>query len=223
MKKTIINNASVTATRNVDFYVAKREMSEDVTKFFRCILRKKEINLEYEKKISTLSESIENLDKLAGSVMEEQIPALKAAAYEQLKTYEEEKAKLIEEQGKFDYSENDKAFKKALSKNPSADTVVEEVCKWFSNYDLDIKDTLFLDEVCGTFGMKIDFKTMVMTEGKAVLKLDANNALKNLYACAYEHMVQIGTIKAAQIPELVREKFMPKKANKKSKKAKKNA
>lgn len=223
MKKTIINNASVTATRNVDFFTADRKMSEDVASFFRCILRKKEINLEYDKKIVTLSESIENLDKLAGSIMADQIPALKSAAYEQLKTYETERAKLIEEQAKFDYSESDKAFKKALSKNPSADIVVDEVCKWFANYGLNIENTLFLDEVCGTFGMKIDFRTMVKTEGKAVLKLDANNALKNLYACAYEHMVQAGTIKAAQIPELVREKFMPKKTSKKSKKEKKNA
>lgn len=207
----------MTATRNADFFCADREMSNRVSEFFRCVLRKKEINLEYSNKIAELNNSVENLEKLAGSVMEEQIPTLKQAAYDQLKTFEEERTNLIKEQATFEYTQADKDFKKAMSKNPAADDVMEEVAKWFDNYGLNVRDTFFMEEVCGTFGMKIDYKTMVKTEGKNVLKVDANNALKNMYACAYEHMVAVGTIKAAQIPELVRNKYMPKKTKKNNK------
>ena len=221
MKTIITTPATITSTNNVDFFRADRELSERVAEFFRCVLHKKEINLEYSSKIETLEESIENLENLAGSVMQDQIPALKTAAYNQIKALKEERTKLLEEQAKFSDTELDKNFKKVLRKNPSGDIVADEVCKWFDNYGLDIRGTLFLEEVCASFGMKIDIKTMVVTDGKSVLKLDVNNALKNMYGCAYEHMVQVGTIKPAQIPTLVREKFSKK--TKKAKKTKKNA
>lgn len=208
----------MTATRNVDFFCANRELSDRVSEFFRCVLRKKEINLEYSNKIAELQNSVENLEKLAGSIMADQIPALKQAAYDQLQTFESDRKKLIEEQTTFEYTQADKDFKKAMSKNPAADDVMEEVGKWFDNYGLNVRDTFFMEEVCSTFGMKIDYKTMVDNNGKRVLKVDANNALKNMYACAYEHMVEVGTIKSAQIPELVRKAYMPKKKSKKDKK-----
>lgn len=214
MKK---NNMTMTETRNVDFFCANRELSDRVSEFFRCVLRKKEINLEYSNKITELQNSIENLEKLAGSIMADQIPALKQAAYDQLQTFESDRKKLIDEQATFEYTQADKDFKKAMSKNPAADEVMEEVGKWFDNYGLNVRDTFFMEEVCGTFGMKIDYKTIVNTDGKRTLKVDSNNVLKNLYACAYEHMVAVGTIKANQIPELVRKAYMPKKVNKKNK------
>lgn len=216
-------NSTLNATGNVDFFTAYHGLSVRVAEFFCCVLRKKEIQIEYDGKIAELQDSVVNLEKLGGSILAGQIDTLKAGAFTRLGELEAERQKLMEEQAKFVYTDADKAFKKALAGNPSADVVAEEVCAWFKLYGLDIHNTLFLEEVLGTFGMKIDLKTLVRTEGRSVLKVDANNALKNMYACAYEHMVMAGTIKAAEIPELVREKYMPKKTSKKEKKAAKKA
>lgn len=208
---------NTTLTGNVDFFQATRSLSDRVAEFFRCILEKKNINLEYDAKIKTLRESVENIENLAGSILADNMSVLKSATLEQIDTLEKQRADLIAEQATFEYTDADKSFKKALSKNPSADIVAEEVCKWFDNYGLNIRGTLFLDEICGTFGDKIYMKEFVRTSGTNALKVDANNALKNLYAVSYQHMVRVGTIKPAQIPELVREKYAPKKSKKSSK------
>lgn len=221
MSKKNLKKASVTATMNVDFFSASRTLSDRVSEYMRCVVMKKDINLQYSAKIETLKASIENLEKLNGSIMEEQIPALKAAAFDQISVYEAEKKKALEEQAKFTYTDEDNAFKKAIKADSSTDNVMREVCKWFANYNLNVENTYFLEEVLNSFGSKFSFKKFVGSNGVETLDIDAGTALKNMYNCAYTHMVTVGTIKAAAIPELVRKQYMPK--PKKTEKGKKNS
>ena len=53
------------------------------------------------------------------------------------------------------------------------------------------------------------------------MRYDVTNALKNLYGVAFEWMVEAGTIKPADIPSVLVDKYA-KKSNKKDKKAKRN-
>ena len=226
MKKTVITSVSATinARGNVDFFCADRTMSTDVSTFMFCVVRRKEVEETYKKKIEEYKTSISNYDNLVGSVFEKDIPALKDTAYAEIAKLEAERDKILDEEATFKAtnSDKDKAFKKALNKGLATDELAEEVAKWFDNYGIDVRNTYFLDEVLETFGSKVSIQTLVRTDGKKAMKLDSANALKNMYGVAYEHMVSVGTIKATAIPELLRDKYAPKKSGKKEKKSKKS-
>lgn len=201
-----------------DWFKADRVLSERVVEYMRCKVWKKAIQLEYDKKIGDLQDSIEKLNNLEGSVFADKLPEMRNLYLAQIADYEQKRDEQIKAEAKFDLSDNDKTFKKALAKaGTAADLQADAVIDWFNNYNLDISDSYFLEEVLAYFGGKFDFKQFVTTDAQDARKLDAARALEMVYCSAYTHMLRVGTIKATQIPEIVREKYAPK-AKKKSKK-----
>ena len=85
---------------------------------------------------------------------------------------------------------------------------------FYKAYKLDVTNTTFETAVLESIGKKIDTKTVVKSNGTKALKYDVTNALKNLYGVGFEWMVEAGTIKPADIPSVLVDKY--------TKKAKKN-
>ena len=197
--------------RKTDWFVARRELSERVVEFMRCKVWKKKIQLEYTEKIDGLKKTIEQLEKLEGSIMAEKIPEMRTLYLAQIAQFESERDAQIEAEAKFDFTDADKTFKKNLKKAGSAsDLQAECVVEWFNNYGLDVSDSYFLDEVLAFFGGKFDFRKFVETDAQDARVFDPSRALEMVYCSAYTHMLRVGTIKATQIPEIVREKYAPK-------------
>lgn len=204
--------------RKINFFKAERELSNIVVNYMQCKVWKKAIQLEYAKKIDALKVSIENLDKLEGSLLAEKSAEMRTLYLAQIAEYESERDAQIEKEAKFVLTENDKKFKKAIRKADTAsDLQAKAVCDWFDVYGLDVSDSYFLDEILAYFGGKFDFKKFVKTNAQDARSFDSSKALEMLYCSAYTHMLRVGTIKETQIPEIVREKYAPKKASKKSK------
>ena len=205
----------------VDFFKADRYMSLRVAEYARCRILKKEIQLAYAKKIDDINKALNNLANLKGSIIEKNIPSMRSAYLAQLAEYEKERDARIAEECKFEFTEHDKAFKKAMKNaNTASDLQSDAVVAWFDVFGCDVRDSYFLDEVLAYFGGKFDFKQFVATNGEDGRVIDATRALDMMYWSAYTHMVRVGTIKATQIPELVREKYAPKPTKKSNKKAK---
>ena len=66
-------------------------------------------------------------------------------------------------------------------------------------------------------GKKVNVKTLVKSNGTKALVWDVTNALKNLYAVSFEWMVEAGTIKNADIPSVLAEKYAKKSSKKNNK------
>lgn len=202
----------------VDFFKADRSMSTRVVEYMRCKVWKKAIQLEYAKKINDVQKILDSLEKLSGSLIAEKSDDTKISCLAQIAKYEKERDEQIEKETKFSLTDADKVFKKAVKKaDGAADLVAEAVCAWFKEYGVDVENTYFLEEVLSHFGSKFDFRKLVTTDGADARALDASRALDMMYATAYTHMATVGTIKVAQIPEIVRDKYAPKKSKKQNK------
>lgn len=208
--------------KRVDFFKANRNLSERVVEFMRCRVWKKAIQLEFDSKIQAAKATIENYAKLEGSIMKEHAEEVRIAGLAQIAEFEKQRDEQIEAEAKFEFTEADKTFKKSLkSADGAADLIADAVCEWFENYGLDISDTYFLDEILNQFGSKFDFRKFVATNAQDARALDVTRALEMMYCTAYTHMISAGTIKAAQIPQIVQDKYAPKKKKSSKKSAKK--
>lgn len=219
MKNNIMMSATTSKMdKRVDFYSATRQMSLDVAEYIRVVVAKKDINLTYANKCKELNETIERVENLSGSVFAGRVEELKANAYEALKKYEEERKQQLEEQATYVKSENDKRLEKVFKskKGVTYESATEALIEWFMHYNLDITDTYLLEEIMDSFGSVQDIKTLVRSDSMKIMKVDYNKVLQKVYGICYEHMVG-ATIKPAQIPELVRDKYMPKKSKKSNK------
>jgi hypothetical protein len=104
-----------------------------------------------------------------------------------------------------------------MKKPTSQDDVKTAVRDFYKNYDLTVDNTTFETVVLESIGQKINVKTIITSNGTKALQYDSANALKNLYAVAFEFMVEAGTIKSASIPSVLADKYT-KKSSKKSNK-----
>lgn len=212
--------------RNADLFQAKKEMSTRVEEYVKCRVLRKAIMTGYNSKIKAIDMSIENLNKLKGSILEDKIEPQKAQfllAREELVAKRDEQ---IKREATFEFTKADKDFKKAL-KGISMDSpaISDQVVAWFSNYGLDVTDSTLLDDIVKAIGGKEDFNKLVDTEGEDGISVDNNRALSMLYWVAFKHMAIVGTIKKAQIPDIIKDNFGTEahKAKKEAKKAKKKA
>lgn len=219
MKNKMMMSVATSKTMNrVDFYSATKQLSLDVAEYIRVVVAKKDINLTYSNKVNELNETIERVENLSGSVFAGRVEELKANAYEALKKYEEERKRLIEEQATYTKSDNDKRLEKVFKskKGVTYESATEALIEWFMHYNLDITDTYLLEEIMDSFGSVQDIKTLVRSDAMKIMKVDYNKVLQKVYGICYEHMAG-ATIKPAQIPELVRDKYMPRKSKKSNK------
>lgn len=219
MSKT--NNNTSATVNNVDFFQSSRTLSERVSEFFRVIIKKDELNTIYSKKIASNETSIAAIDDMLTNgtnlqVSEEELTAMRSnyiAINESLKA---EWDRLLKEQATFANNETDKRFKKGMKTASSIEEVKTLVRAFFKEYKLTIDNTTFENAVLESIGKKVTSKTVVKSNGTKALTYDITNALKNLYGVSFEWMVEAGTIKAADIPSVLVEKYA-KKTNKKSK------
>lgn len=212
--------------KNVDLFKADKTMSTRVEEYVKCRILRKAIMKEYNDRISAIDTSIENLAKLEGSILAGTIDTQKAqfmAAREQLITERDEQ---IKKEAVFEYTQADKDFKKALKGLAvNDDAIANAVVGWFNNYGLDVSDSELLAHIIAAIGGKEDYHKLVDTEGLDGVSVDNNRALSMLYWVAFKHMATAGTIKPAQIPDIIKNNFgkIAKAAKKAAKKAQKDA
>ena len=213
--------------KRVQWFDADRRLSDDVAEFMRCYVWRTELKLRYGKKIQDCKDGLEKLEVLRGSIHEDRIPAMKEGYLAQIATLEQELAEEVARTAKFDLSEEGKELRKALKKAPASAELA--IYSFFKKYGVDVLDTGFIEEILNAAGERIDNKMLVNSGAKVVTAFDSTRCLKMVYAKTYEHMVCVGKIKPAQIPEMMMDKYdaarakARKDAKKAAKKAKKEA
>lgn len=206
---TAINNAKV------DFFQSARTLSTRTSEFFRCIIKKAELNTIYGSKIDANEKSIAAIDDMLEKgtnldVTVEDLNRMRANYVTINEGLKVEWDKLLKEQASFEYNEHDKIFRKAMKSATCLNDVKTAVENFYKAYKLDVAGTTFETAVLESIGKKIDTKTVVKSNGTKALKYDVTNALKNLYGVGFEWMVEAGTIKPADIPSVLTDKYTKK-------------
>lgn len=214
MSKTT-NTTVATNNAKVDFFQSARTLSTRTSEFFRCIIKKAELNTIYGSKIDANEKSISAIDDMLekGSDLDVTIDDLNRMRDNYVtinKGLKVEWDKLLKEQASFEYNEHDKKFRKAMKDAKSLEDVKTAVENFYKAYKLDVTGTTFETAVLESIGKKIDTKTVVKSNGTKSLKYDVTNALKNLYGVGFEWMVEAGTIKPADIPSVLTDKYTKK-------------
>lgn len=214
MSKTT-NTTVTTNNAKVDFFQSARTLSTRTSEFFRCIIKKAELNTIYGSKIDTNEKSIAAIDDMLEKgtnldVTVEDLNRMRANYVTINEGLKVEWNKLLKEQASFEYNEHDKKFQKAMKDAKYLEDVKTAVENFYKAYKLDVSGTTFETAVLESIGKKIDTKTVVKSNGTKALKYDVTNALKNLYGVGFEWMVEAGTIKPADIPSVLTDKYTKK-------------
>ena len=214
MSKTT-NTTITTNNAKVDFFQSARTLSTRTSEFFRCIIKKAELNTIYGSKIDANEKSIAAIDDMLEKgtnldVTVEDLNRMRANYVTINESLKIEWDKLLKEQASFEYNEHDKKFRKAMKDATCLEDVKIAVASFYKAYKLDVSGTTFETAVLESIGKKIDTKTVVKSNGTKSLKYDVTNALKNLYGVGFEWMVEAGTIKPADIPSVLTDKYTKK-------------
>lgn len=215
MSKTTNTTNNATVNAKVDFFQSARTLSTRTSEFFRCIIKKAELNTIYGSKIDTNEKSIAAIDDMLEKgtnldVTVEDLNRMRANYVTINEGLKVEWDKLLKEQASFEYNEHDKKFRKAMKDATCLEDVKSAVENFYKAYKLDVAGTTFETAVLESIGKKIDTKTVVKSNGTKALKYDVTNALKNLYGVGFEWMVEAGTIKSAEIPSVLTDKYTKK-------------
>ena len=215
MSKTTTTTNNATVNAKVDFFQSARTLSTRTSEFFRCIIKKAELNTIYGSKIDANEKSIASIDDMLekGSNLDVTVDDLNRMRANYVTINEGLKVewdKLLKEQASFEYNEHDKKFRKAMKDATCLEDVKTAVENFYKAYKLDVTSTTFETAVLESIGKKIDTKTVVKSNGTKALKYDVTNALKNLYGVGFEWMVEAGTIKPADIPSVLTDKYTKK-------------
>lgn len=213
MSKTTTN--TTTNNAKVDFFQSARTLSTRTSEFFRCIIKKAELNIIYGSKIDANEKSIAAIDDMLekGTNLDVTVEDLNRMRTNYVTINEGLKVewdKLLKEQASFEYNEHDKKFRKAMKDATCLEDVKTAVEIFYKAYKLDVTNTTFETAVLESIGKKVDTKTVVKSNGAKAMKYDVTNALKNLYGIGFEWMVEAGTIKPADIPSVLTDKYTKK-------------
>ena len=215
MSKTTTTTNNATVNAKVDFFQSARTLSTRTSEFFRCIIKKAELNTIYGSKIDTNEKSIAAIDDMLEKgtnldVTVEDLNRMRANYVTINEGLKVEWDKLLKEQASFEYNEHDKKFRKAMKDAKCLEDVKTAVENFYKAYKLDVSGTTFETAVLESIGKKVDTKTVIKSNGTKALKYDVTNALKNLYGVGFEWMVEAGTIKPADIPSVLTDKYAKK-------------
>lgn len=207
--------SKTTNNAKVDFFQSARTLSTRTSEFFRCIIKKAELNTIYGSKIDADNNSIAAIDDMLekGTNLDVTVDDLNRMRANYVTINEGLKVewdKLLKEQASFEYNEHDKKFRKAMKDAKCLEDVKTAVENFYKAYKLNVTNTTFETAVLESIGKKIDTKTVVKSNGTKALKYDVTNALKNLYGVGFEWMVEAGTIKPADIPSVLTDKYTKK-------------
>jgi hypothetical protein len=201
--------------RKIHWFDANRAFSVNVAEYMAAVVWKKEINLRLGAEINSVQESLVNVDKMAGSVLQDRIPELKKTFLARLGELEVQRKEEIQRQGTYTPAAADSLLKRTLTRyaqgKPGAIDPVEALQVWFASYGLTVEeDSPIIREILEGAGEKLDFRTLVSTDGRVATNFNATNCYKMAFCKVYEHMVNAGTIKPVQIPAIVRDKYAKK-------------
>ena len=207
--------SKTTNNAKVDFFQSARTLSTRTSEFFRCVIKKAELNTIYSSKIDANEKSIAAIDDMLekGTNLDVTVEDLNRMRTNYVTINEGLKVewdKLLKEQASFEYNEHDKKFRKAMKDAKCLEDVKTAVENFYKAYKLDVTNTTFETAVLESIGKKVDTKTVVKSNGTKALKYDVTNALKNLYGVGFEWMVEAGTIKPADIPSVLTDKYTKK-------------
>lgn len=216
MNKTTTTTNNATVNAKVDFFQSAKTLSTRTSEFFRCIIKKAELNEIYGSKIKTNEASIAAIDDMLTNsnskldVTTDDLTRMRENYVTINEGLKVEWDKLLKEQATFKYTDHDKKFRKAMKSATCLEDVKKAVEVFYLAYKLDVTNTTFETAVLESIGKKIDTKTVVKSNGTKALKYDVANALKNLYGVGFEWMVEAGTIKPADIPSVLTDKYTKK-------------
>ena len=215
MSKTTTTTNNATVNAKVDFFQSARTLSTRTSEFFRCVIKKAELNEIYGSKIKANETSIASIDDMLinGTKMDVTTDDLNRMRENYVTINEGLKLewdKLIKEQTTFEYTDHDKKFRKAMKSATCLEDVKKAVEVFYLAYKLDVTGTTFETAVLESIGKKVDTKTVIKSNGTKAMKYDVANALKNLYGVGFEWMVEAGTIKPTQIPTVLADKYTKK-------------
>lgn len=220
MANTTINT---TTLKNVDLFKADKTMSTRVEEYVKCRILRKAIMKQYGEQIKAIDASLENLKKLEGSILAENLPMKRSELLLAKEDIINKRNDQIAKEAVFTFTKADTTFKRTLKGlNLDSPKVAEAVVEWFKNYNLDVSDSVLLADILKAIGGKEDYDKLVDTDGLDGISVDNNKALSMLYWVAFKHMASVGTIKKAQIPDIIKDNFGTK-AREAKKLAKKNA
>lgn len=219
-KTTTNNNA------RVDFFKSARTLSTRVAEYFRVVIKKEELRTIYGTKIqnnvnsiASIDDALENGTKL--DVTKEELEKMRENYVSMNESLQKEWDNLVSEQANFELTGNDKKFRKAVKNAKSIDDLKIACRAFFRDYKLVIDNTTFETALVDSIGKRIDKRTVVTSGGTKCMNYDSTNALKNMYGVSFEWMVEAGTIKNADIPSVLADKYAKKGSKKDKKKAKK--
>lgn len=209
--------------KKTDLFKADKVMAERVSEFMRTKVWGITLKARFKKEEETILASIEGLKKLDGSVLAEKGADSISALEDKLDELAEKLSKQLEEEAKFDFTDNDKNFYKGYKSAKSEEAVCSAIIGWFATYNLAVeKDSDIVvainDAISGK--KKASASTIIKSGAKQFVdeKRSKGDVIGLLYGVLAERMLEVGTLKPTEIQEDVREFYAPKKKEKKAKK-----
>lgn len=209
--------------KKTDLFKADKVMAERVSEFMRIKVWGITLKARFKKEKETILASIEGLKKLDGSVLADKGKDSISALEDKLEELAEKLSKQLEEEAKFDFTDNDKTFYKGYKSATTEEEVCNAIIGWFATYNLVItKDSDIVVSICNAIsGSRNANATTIIRSGATKFvdnKRTKDDIVKLLYGTLAERMLEVGTLKATEIQEDVREFYAPKKKeDKKSK------
>lgn len=210
--------------KRIDWFKGSKTLAGSVVEFMRCFVWRNEISLKFKADQEEIDLGIKALDKLKGSILEEQIPAMRTAFLARQAELDKERQAQIKAEATYAPTKADAMLKKALAdfaRGKGDKTAEEAIIEWFNAYNLDVAGTYLVGEILNAAGERGDLKKFVRTDGSCVTSFNGTNCYKMVFMKTYEAMVNAGTIKKQQVPPIMAHKYAPKakKNNKGEKKA----
>ena len=208
--------------KKTDLFKADKVMAERVSEFMRTKVWGITLKARFKKEEEQTLASINGLKNLDGSVLadkgEESIKALE----KHLEELAEKLSKQLEEEAKFDFTDNDKNFYKGYKSAQTEEEVINAIIGWFKVYNLEVsKDNDIVISINDAIsGSKRASASVIIRSGATKFtdaKRSKGDVIGLLYGTLAERMLEVGTLKATEIQEDVREFYAPKKKEKKSK------
>ena len=196
--------------RNVDLF--NLSMTTRINEYAQCRILRKKIGLEYADRIAAVKASVEGLAKLEGSALwNESVKDEIEKKQAEILRLEDERKEQLKKDATFTLTKADRGFKKALhGLHCDDDKVALAVVEWFDQYSVDVRSSYLLKDILRAIGGKESFGELVSTDGRNAVVVDETRALNMLYWVTFGACVEKGAIKAAVLPEIIREKYAPK-------------
>lgn len=195
----------------INFYLADRNMTDDVVNFVVDKVERTAINKKYNAEIKALEAKIVFWNEIKIASDEEKQTKIKELQAELEKLNDEHSIELA--RYKYTPTQADKAFKKRLEiSNGDTTTMALAFIKWLNeSWNLPTDDLNFaMSAITNARSTSQNITRFIESDGKKILKLSANGTLKNCYCYLYETLCELQLIKPAQIPSILLDDYLKK-------------